>query len=327
MIDEDNTLPPTQGGNPTNTESSSGNPTHQTPLFPLSTQPTANIDLQALVAALAPVLKEAGYGQLPESVDPQLTVYQNVPILEPYDLMEEFLPSFRTRDKFHAHPKLDEDDGYTDVKHFPRVRGIEYTAPFLPNNINSSKYAQKRDQELATIQTKLANLTRPIDATIHAILSSSPTYREDPICINFMETLDVLRYNLAAISTDVGQLRTQAIFRDKHLIPPTDPNGKTPVIQHQSIIDQRKFTLSLKKATGQSYNDRGYVKGRGRNTYQNYQGSRNYNSRDKPSQDSIGQKPNPTVTDGNQNPNDDTGRQHFYHAPFPRGRGRGRGRQ
>ncbi|KAF9583479.1 hypothetical protein BGW38_009373 [Lunasporangiospora selenospora] len=317
MINDDNASEPSQSGNPSH-QSSSGNPIQFTPEV-----------IQALVAALAPALQQVNTTS-PVSVmeDPHLTTNPTVPILEPYEKLEKYLPTFAHRQDVHAHPKWDEDDGYTDIKHFPRVRGVEYTAPVLPSNLNTSKHLQKRDQELATLQTKLANLTRPIDATVHAILSSTAADPEDPITSNILETMDILRYNLAALSTEIGQIRTQAICRDKNVIPPTDPNGKTPIFTHQDFIDQQKFTKALKKATGQG--DRSSYRGRNRGSNRNYgygnQGNRS-NEGNTSNTDTTGQRNNHPVSESYQYPSSDSSRQSFHQASTPRGRGRGRGRQ
>ncbi|KAF9299714.1 hypothetical protein BGZ91_009974, partial [Linnemannia elongata] len=160
--------------------------------------------------------------------------------LEPYNRLEEWPPSFKKRDEFFNHTKTHELEDYAD--------------------------------DMAIIQTRLAHLTRPIDATVHAILASHPMDIEDPVLINTIETFDILRYNLVFIAAEITHLRKEALYRDKKIIPPADPNDKTSLITHQQFIDQKKFTHSLRKASGQVGRGRG-----GFNSLGNRNGQQNNN--------------------------------------------------
>ncbi|KAF9914529.1 hypothetical protein FBU30_002515 [Linnemannia zychae] len=155
---------------------------------------------------------------------------------------------------------------------------------------------------------------------------------EDPTLINVIETLDILRYNLAFIATEITRLCKDALYRDKKIIPPVDPNDKTPLITHQQFIDQEKFTFSLRKASGQVGRGRGC--GRGRGTYNNM-GNRN-SQQNSSTTGSNHQAANRNEGSGSQNPNTDNpsnnsgnnssnSGNHFQQSSTPRGRGRGRG--
>ena len=96
------------------------------------------------------------------------------------------------------------------------------------------------------------------------------------------------------------------------MIPPANPNDKTPLITHQQFIDQEKFTHSLRRASGQIGRGRGRGRGRGgfnnmgnRNRQQNnnyfdnsIEGSGNKNSGNNGSQGS-----NSDASTGNNNNN------------------------
>jgi hypothetical protein len=246
--------PPSENGNPIH-QSSSDNLTHQQPSsdnfaqFVRMLGSLSPTERQTLAAAISP--SPPSSETLP---DPYLSTKPTVQTLEPYDRLEEWLTSFKQRDEFFNFPKNRELEDYTDIKQFHRIQHLDYTAPPLTSSkdVNVHKNVYKRDQDMATIQARLANLTRPIDATVHAILASHPMDIDDPVLINVMETFDILRYHLAFIATDLTRLRKDALYRDKKIIPPVDPNDKAPLITHQQFIDQEKFTFSLRKASGLS---------------------------------------------------------------------------
>ncbi|KAG0362440.1 hypothetical protein BGX24_005108 [Mortierella sp. AD032] len=144
-------------------------------------------------------------------------------------------------------------------------------------------------------------------------------------------TFDILRYNLAFIATEITHLRKDALYRDRKIIPPADPNDKTPLITHQQFIDQEKFTHSLRKASGQ------IGRGRGRGGFNNM-GNRNgqqTNNYFDNSLESSGKKNNvditsqgsnsDTITSSNNSNNSDNNGNHFQQSSTTRGRGRGRG--
>ncbi|KAF8947278.1 hypothetical protein BGZ47_009666, partial [Haplosporangium gracile] len=250
---------PTENGNPIH-QSSSDNLTHQQPssdnfaYFIRMLGTLSPADRQTLASALSPPSSS-----LDTDFDPYLSTKPVVQTLEPYDRLEEWLTSFKQRNEFFNFTKTRELEDYADVKQFHRVQHLDYAAPPLTSSkdVNVHKNVFKRDQDMATIQARLAHLTRPIDATVHAILASNPMDIEDPVLINIIETFDILRYNLAFIATEITHLRKDALYRDKKIIPPADPNDKTPLITHQQFIDQEKFTHSLRKASGQIGRGRG----------------------------------------------------------------------
>ncbi|OAQ22703.1 hypothetical protein K457DRAFT_25792 [Linnemannia elongata AG-77] len=201
-------------GNPDPDESSSDNLTHQQPSSDNLAQfirmlgNLSPADRQTLASALSSSLS-------PETdSDPLHSTKPAVKTLEPYDRLEEWLLSFKRRGEFFNHTKTHELEDYAD--------------------------------DMATIQARLGHLTRPIDATVHAILASNPMDIEDPVLINTIEAFDILRYNLAFITTEITHLRKEAMYRDKKIISPAAPNDKTPLITHQQFIDQEKFTRSLR---------------------------------------------------------------------------------
>ncbi|KAF9899734.1 hypothetical protein EC991_008411 [Linnemannia zychae] len=219
-------------------------------------------DRQTLASALSPSLSSPD-----NDPDPYLSTKPTVQTLKPYNRLEEWLTSFKQRNEFFNFPKTRELEDYADVKQFYRVQHLDYTAPPLTSSkdVNIHRNVVKRDQDMATIQARPAHLTRPVDATVHAILASNPMYIEDPVLINTIETFDIIRYNLAFIATEITHLRKDALYRDKNIIPPADPNDKTHSSTHQQFIDQEKFTHSLRKASGQI----GRGRGRGRGGFNN----------------------------------------------------------
>ncbi|OAQ35915.1 hypothetical protein K457DRAFT_132555 [Linnemannia elongata AG-77] len=326
----------TENGNPIH-QSSSDNLTHQQPLgdnFAQFIRMIGNLspaDRQALASALSPSPPS------PETdLDPYLSTKPVVKTLEPYDRLEEWLPSFKQRNEFFNLTKTRELEDYADVKKFHRVQHLDYAAPPLTNSrdVNVHKSVYKRDQDLATIQTRLAHLTRPIDATVHAILAAHPMDFEDPILINIVKTFDILRYNLAFIATEITHLRKEGLYRDKKIIPPADPNDKAPLITHQQFIDQEKLTHSLRKASGQTGRGRGRGRGRGgfnhmgnRNGQQN---NKNYidNSLENSGNNNVSitsqVSESDTSTSSNNNNNPDNNGNHFQQSSTTRGRDRGR---
>ncbi|KAF9078998.1 hypothetical protein BGX23_005419, partial [Mortierella sp. AD031] len=204
---------PTENGNPIH-QPSSDNLTHQQPSsdnFAQFIRMLGNLsptERQTLASALS------SSSPSPETdSDPYLSTKPVVKTLEPYDRLEEWLSSFKQRNEFFNLTKTRELEDYADVKQFHRVQHLDYAAPPLTSSkdVNVHKNVYKRDQDMATIQARLAHLTRPIDATVHAILASNPMDIEDPILINTIETFDILRYNLAFIATEITHLRKEAL--------------------------------------------------------------------------------------------------------------------
>ncbi|KAH7036960.1 hypothetical protein BKA57DRAFT_520864 [Linnemannia elongata] len=241
MINDNPAYPSsTENGNPIH-QSSSDNLTHQQPSSDNLAQfirMLGNIspaDRQTLASALSS-------SPSPETdSDPFLSTKPAVKTLEPYNRLEEWLPSFKKRDEFFNHTKTHELEDYADVKQFHRVQHLEYTAPPLTSSrdVNVHKRVYKRDQDMAIIQARLAHLTRPIDATVHAILACHPMDIEDPVLINTIETFDILRYNLVFIATEITHLRKKALYRDKKIIPPADPE-RQDFAHHSSAIYRPK---------------------------------------------------------------------------------------
>lgn len=323
----------TENGNPIH-QTSSDNLTHQqlsSDNFAQFIRMLGNLspsERQTLASALSP----SSYPHEAET-DPYLSAKPVVKTLEPYDRLEEWLTSFKQRNEFFNFTKTRELEDYADVKQYHRVQHLDYTAPPLTSSkdFNVHKNVYKRDHDMATIQARLANLTRPIDATVHAILASNPMDIEDPVLINTIETFDILRYNLAFIATEITHLRKEALYRDKKITPPVDPNDKAPLITHQQFIDQEKFTHSLRKASGHSV--RGRSRGRGRfsnagnrNGYHNTNtGNSNDYTGNKTNSNSGPQGSNPENSYSNSNNNNFNHGNHFHQSSAARGRGRGRG--
>ncbi|KAI1304999.1 hypothetical protein EDD11_005023 [Mortierella claussenii] len=82
-----------------------------------------------------------------QRVDLHLKPHQPAVILEPYPLFEEALPSFTQSKELFNMPQEEDNEEYLDVKTFPRVRDVEYTAPPLPSNIQISDGLRRRNQE------------------------------------------------------------------------------------------------------------------------------------------------------------------------------------
>ncbi|KAG0285784.1 hypothetical protein BGZ96_010028 [Linnemannia gamsii] len=208
---------PTENGHPIH-QSSSDNLTHQQSssdnfaqfICMLGTLSPA--DRQTLASALSP-----SSSSIDTNPDPYLSTKPTVQTLEPYDRLEEWLTSFKQRNEFFNFTKTRELEDFADVKQFHRIQHLDYAAPPLTSSkdVNVHKNVFKRDQDMATIQARLAHLTRPIDSTVHAILASNPMDIDDPVLINVIETFDILWYNLAFIATEITYLRKDALYRDK----------------------------------------------------------------------------------------------------------------
>ncbi|KAG0285669.1 hypothetical protein BGZ96_010121, partial [Linnemannia gamsii] len=202
----------TENGNPIH-QSSSDNLTHQQPSSDNLTQfirilsTLSPADRQTLASALSPSPSFTD-----THLDPHLSTKPLVQTLEPHDQLEEWLPSFKLRDEFFNYTTTRELEDYVDVKQFHRVQHLDYSAPPLTSSkdVNVHKNVFRRDQDMATIQACLTHLTRPIDTTVHAILSSNSMDIDDPVLINIIETFDILRHNLAIIATKITHLRKDA---------------------------------------------------------------------------------------------------------------------
>ncbi|KAF9913932.1 hypothetical protein FBU30_002948, partial [Linnemannia zychae] len=147
-------------------------------------------------------------------------------------------------------------------------------------------------------------------------------------------TLDILRYNLAFIATDITRLRKDALYRHKKIIPPADPNDKTPLITHQQFIDQEKFTFALRKASGQSGRGRGRGRGRGgfnntgnRNGQQGSNNTGNFNDQANSKNSANGGSTGSNTDNSSNSNNSSNNGNHFQQTSTTRGRGRGRGSQ
>ncbi|KAF9916350.1 hypothetical protein FBU30_001427, partial [Linnemannia zychae] len=162
----DTTPSTSENGNPIH-QPSSDNFTHQQSSENLAQffQMLGNLspsERQSLASIIAPSSPS------PETLhDPYLSNKPMVQTLEPYERLEEWLTSFKQRDEFFNFSKNHELEDYADVKQFHRVQHLDYTAPPLTSSkdVEAQKYVFKRDQDMATLQTRLANLTRPIDST------------------------------------------------------------------------------------------------------------------------------------------------------------------
>ncbi|KAF9273226.1 hypothetical protein BGZ88_003959 [Linnemannia elongata] len=307
----------TENGNPIH-QSSSDNLTHQLPSSDNLAQfirmlgNLSPADRQTLASALSSSPSSE------TNSDPYLSTKPAVKTLEP----------FKQRDEFLNHTNTRELEDYADVKQFHRVQHLDYAAPPLTSSrdVNVHKNVYKRDQDMATIQARLAHLTRPIDATVHAILAFNPMDIEDPVLINTIETFDILRHNLAFIATEITHLRKEALYRDKKIIPPADPNDKTPLVTHQQFIDQEKFTHSLRKASGQVGRGRGFNNLGNRNGQQNNNFDNSLENSGNNSGNNGSQSSNSDIsTSSNNSNNSGNDGNHFQQSSTSRGRGRGRG--
>ncbi|KAF9407251.1 hypothetical protein BGZ94_002777 [Podila epigama] len=196
--------------------------------------------------------------------DPYLSTKPVAQTLKPYARMEEWLTSFKRRDEFFNLNKTCELEDYMDVKQFHRVQHIDYTALplFGSKDVKIHKNVFRSDQDLATLQTRLAHLTRPIDTAVHAILASNPMEIEDPTLIK------------------ITQLRKEALYGEMEIIPPPNPNDRAPLITQQQFIEQERLTCALRKASGQIKGRRGRGCGRGgfSNTGNRYDQETTYSS-------------------------------------------------
>ncbi|KAF9401711.1 hypothetical protein BGZ76_007497, partial [Entomortierella beljakovae] len=206
-----------------------------------------------------------------------------------------------------------EEAKYYEGISFPKSDTTSSAAPSLPSNVHYSDRLKRQDQELVALTNMGLKLFRPIDATAHAIVSTSDP--DSDINSNILYSLDYLRHQIALMLTKITHMRESAVFREKGL-KTTESNTKTVLFETSQLVEQYKFTQAVNRADyakSRPYN-RGHSKGRGQ-----------YQFNAKNAQSSA--TPNTTQTN-NTTPStqsqDSNSQQHFRPAPPHRGRGRGK---
>jgi hypothetical protein len=102
------------------------------------------------------------------------------------------------------------------------------------------------DKELATIQGKLAHITRPIDTFVHeTIVCHDPTTDDNERAFALVNCIRVMLADLAA---QISQTRSTAVYQSVDLIPPL-ATKQAPLISLERLTEQRKHTEAVVSAT------------------------------------------------------------------------------
>lgn len=250
--------------------------------------------------------------------DPNIVETQRPSTLHPYEHLEHYLPSVTERKDFFKLVVPTEDEEYYDLRTYSKTSDQEYTAPPLPPTLHFSEELKRRDREWASVANMAAQITRPIDTTAHALLKT--TNPDDPSVANVLRSLDTVRHHLAVLGSAINRIRQNALFREKHVIPPSTPNQEY-LLDTSKFLEQAKLTKAVRSADNPRARSRGRGRGRGRGLY-------SHSPQGQPSFQGGNQSGTAHAfahaSQGNQA--DFSGQQYFHQALPQRGRGRGCGR-
>jgi hypothetical protein len=126
---------------------------------------------------------------------------------------------------------------------------MEYTAPDLTRDYNLSEALKKQDKKWVTVGTMVAHTTRPVDSTLHHLLQNSDT--NNPDIQLAMESLHQIRFQLRLICNHITELRSEALYRDKKLIPPSTSERRT-LVESSVFLERAKLTNQIRRATNQN---------------------------------------------------------------------------
>ncbi|KAG0064070.1 hypothetical protein BGZ89_009389 [Linnemannia elongata] len=300
-----------EGSNPAHHQATSTSSSPSPSLSQLFSQldPTA---LQVLAAAISPHLPQqptpAPVQDPSPEPDPYLVSPDQTKTLQLYDRLVELCPSLKISNLHNA--QLDEEEAeYIDIKRFSKTANVDYTPPPLPTNYEIKDYVKRQDKEWVTFASKVAQLTRPIDATMHALVrSSNPD--DDAIISNVLETLNILRLNIASICSEVTKVRSDRFYRSQHLIPPVDTNKQILVTPDQ-LAEVQKQTEAYRKAANHLRN-----RGRGGNYSRFNRNNRGYGNQH---QQQSSNNNTGTNNNGNNNGNTSNGNNNGINNPNSNG--------
>ncbi|KAF9915655.1 hypothetical protein BX616_005644 [Lobosporangium transversale] len=165
--------------------------------------------LQA-ISALTQFIQNGGAFRQPgtPTQDPFMRRTEPLCYLEPYEDLEQVIPSLKRRKEFHTVKLNDEEQRYYDISQFPKVAGMEYTPPAIPKEWAISDSLKNADQKLVTLATKAAHITRPLDAAAHAIVSQNGT--NDVQVQYILRILDTVRTQISTLCEQINKIRTEA---------------------------------------------------------------------------------------------------------------------
>ncbi|KAG0081109.1 hypothetical protein BGZ90_010148 [Linnemannia elongata] len=247
-----------EGSNPAHHQATSSSSSPSPSLSQLLSQldPTA---LQVLAAAISPHLPQqptpAPFQAPSPEPDPYLVSPDQTKTLQLYDRLVELCPSLKISNLHNA--QLDKEEAeYIDIKRFSKTANVDYTPPPLPTNHEIKDYVKRQDKEWVTFASKVAQLTRPIDATMHALVRcSNPD--DDAIISNVLETLNILRLNIASICSEVTKsLLSKSNFLRLCIVRPKETSGGIHSDKHTIVQAHPSEPILCPVNTIRAYLDR-----------------------------------------------------------------------
>jgi len=195
----------------------------------------------------------------------------------------------------------------------PRNKLQKFTAPLVTDLPWPEKHRSRQlfDQDLASIQTKLAHLTRPMDRFILDTLGDRRL--DDEQTEEYLAFANDMVNYIQDISHHINDLRTQNLERAHGLDMLVKKNNRPTVVDTNNILERKKLLNSVRKNLYSSHRGRGHGRSHsGRNNQQqNYQGN---NSNYQYSQQAS-----------SHTQSDTGGSRDFYNAQSNSNRGRGQG--
>ena len=244
-------------GNPTHTTITQGNPAASTP--PPGIDPAQWALFQAFQAFQ--VLQQQQPTQQQQHSDqdeldneqsdddPYMYSAPTASFLTLYPALAKLSTTFEEPQKFHTFKPSTSEKRIHDIHQFPKIEDMEYTAPDLTRDYDLSETLRKQDKKWATVGTMVAHATRPIDSTLHQLLQESNT--NDPDIQLAMESLHQTRFQLCLICNHITELCSEALYRDKKLIPPSNSERRT-LVESSEFLERAKLTNQIRRATNQN---------------------------------------------------------------------------
>lgn len=242
--------------------------------------------------------------------------------LKPDEKLLALCPSLDGRD-FFAPDKGDTEDEREEIDHVlaacPRNKMQKYTAPPITDVPwpDIQKTRQHLDHDMASIQAKLANATRPLDKFMLDTIVDDRF--DDQLTDELLEFADQMRRQLRHISHALHDLRVQNLDKAHGLDMLTKKSTRPAVVEASTLLERKKLLNSLRKNLYPANRRRGTPRTQfhRRGNYQYNQGNNNNAGQ---------QQPHQQQQTSYQQYSDNNSGQYFYNAQGNSNRGRGRGR-
>ncbi|KAF9895657.1 hypothetical protein BX616_009131, partial [Lobosporangium transversale] len=183
---------------------------------------------------------------------------------------------------------------------------------------DSAKLRQQFDSDLASIQSKLAIHTRPLDKYVLDAMQDDS--RSDESTLSAIEGVSDLIEHIKQISHYIHDLRVQNLERAHGLqLLTRKSNAKTPAVDSQSLLEKKKLLLSIKRNLYSNSTGRGSNRNRHdrNNNFPRNSAQSSYSNQGQSNQSQSQPDSNNNISGGNR---------HFYNARGNSNRGRERGR-